>query len=92
MIFVPIIRNLTEGESEKTQFARIYVHDENLVQLVKNNLQKRDRVFLNGFLSTKPDTDENGQKKFSGHIEATNILKVDRFTEYASENFAEENI
>lgn len=85
-------RNQVEGETEKTQFIRVYVHDNNLVQLVKKNLQKRDRVFLNGFLGMKPETDENGQKKFGGHIEATNILKVDRFNEYADENPIEESV
>lgn len=79
-------RNPVDGKSEKVAFYNIFCHDPDLIDYVKNNLQKRDRVFLNGFLNSKPDIDENGKKVFSGFIEATNIMKIDRFLELSSEN------
>lgn len=87
-----MIRNAPDGESEKTEFLNIYVHDNELIKITKNNLQKRDRVFIRGFLSHKPDTDQKGQKTFSGNIEATNILKVDRFSEANNENLIEDQV
>lgn len=77
---------------EKTTFLNVYIHDQDLIKVTKNDLQRRDRVFISGILSNKADTDQNGQKKFSGHIEATNILKVDRFSETKNENVIEENV
>lgn len=69
----------------------MFVHDSNLIEELKNNFQKRDRVFINGFLGSKQETDQNGQKKYGGHIEATNILRVDRFSEANNENRIEAN-
>lgn len=80
------------SESERVQFYKVYVHDKDLVQLLKNSVQKRDRVLVNGFLGAKPETDQNGQRKYAGHVEATQILKVDRFSEAQSENTAEDEI
>lgn len=70
----------------------VYVHDRNLINYVKENLKRRDRVFLNGFLNYKPEIDQDGKKAFSGFVEATNILKIDRFSEISYENPIEENI
>lgn len=92
IIFFFALRNLPDGEAEKTSFLNIYVHDDDLIKITKENLQKRDRVFISGILSSKADTDQNGQRKYSGHIEATNILKVDRFSEAKNENIIEENV
>lgn len=64
------------------------MHDPSLVQILRN-LQWKNRVLVNG---SKPETDQNGQKKFSGHIEATQILKVDRFSEAISEKTEGENV
>lgn len=58
---------------------RVYVHEPSLVELVKNSLQRRDRVFVNGFLNYKSEMDKSGVKKRNGYIEAKNIFKVDRF-------------
>lgn len=64
----------------------VYVHDPNLIEYTKNNLKQRDRVFVNGFVNYKPQTNENGERSYSGHIEATSILKVDRFSEISQKN------
>lgn len=64
-----------------TFFFNVLVHDSDLIELLKNKLQKRDKVFINGLLNSRPEMDENGATKNSGFIEATNILKVDKFSE-----------
>lgn len=74
------------------QIYRVFVHEPELIQLLKDNLQRRDRVVVNGFMNSKPEIAENGQKKYSGHIEATHILKVDRFSEAVNEKSIEEDV
>lgn len=66
------------GDNKLLMF-RVYVHEPSLVELVKNSLQRRDRVFVNGFLNYKSEMDKSGVKKRNGYIEAKNIFKVDRF-------------
>lgn len=87
-------RNPAEGGAEtlKRELYNVYVHDRNLIDYVKNNVTRRDRVFVNGFLNYKPEIDENGAKAFSGYIEATKILKIDRFSEMSHENPIDEDI
>lgn len=74
------------------QFYRIFVHDKDLIEMIKTKLQRKDRVLVNGFLNYKVENDQNGQRKYVGHIEATHILKVDRFSKGFSEQTAEEFI
>lgn len=92
--FCCFFRNPAEGdvERQKRELYSVYVHDRTLIDYVKENLNRRDRVFVNGFLNYKPETDENGEKAYSGHIEATNILKIDRFSEMSNENPIDESI
>lgn len=88
-----ISRNPIDGvDSQKREFYDVYVHDRNLINYIKENLKRRDRVFVNGFLNHKPETDQDGKKAFSGFIEATNILKIDRFSDIAYENPIDESI
>ena len=81
-----IFRNPVDGDGEKLVFYNVYVHDRNLINYLKGNLQKNNRVFVNGFINYKPDIDQNGKKAFSGFIEATNIFKIERFSELSNEN------
>lgn len=60
--------------------------------MVKNNLERRDRVIVNGTLGYKPQVDQNGQNKFAGHIEAQQILKVDRFSEAVNDATIEKSV
>lgn len=79
-------RNPVDGENQKLTFYHIFVHDPNLINYVKENLQRKDRVFLFGSLNYKPEIDQNGEKTYGGYIEATNIFKIDRFSELSNEN------
>lgn len=93
-IYYYFSRNPAEGDavSQKRDLYNVYVHDRHLIDYVKQSLKRRDRVFLNGFLNYKPEVDQNGEKTYSGHIEATNIVKIDRFSEMSNENPIDENI
>lgn len=84
-------RNEEGAESSRTFFFNVFVHDNELIEMLKG-LQKRDKVLIRGFLNSKPENDQNGNKKHSAYIEATNILKVDRFSESISENINDESI
>lgn len=90
-VLYSFFRNEIEGgETEKVQFYRIFVHDKDLIEMLKTNIQRKDRVLVNGFLSYKAENDQNGQRKYIGHIEATHILRVDRFSQNFDEQTAEE--
>lgn len=80
------------GESQKRAFYQVFVHDPNLINYVKKNLNKRDRIFVNGFLNYKSETGQDGKRFHSGYVEATNILKIDRFPELSNENPIDESI
>lgn len=84
-------RNAAEGPIEKPTFYSVFVHNSELIKLLKNDLQRKDRVIVEGFLNSKPETDQNGVKRFAGYIEATNIFRVDRFSEAISESIQSTN-
>lgn len=82
-------RNPAEEPIEKPTFFAVFVHDKDLIKLLKSDLQRKDRVIVEGFLNSKPEADQNGVKKHAGFIEATNIFRVDRFSEAVNENVNE---
>lgn len=54
--------------------------------MLKNGIERRDRVLVEGFLNSKAETDLQGEKRHSAYIEATHLLKVDRFSHAIDEN------
>lgn len=79
--------NSSRDGTEKFDVFRVWAHDEGVINMLKNNnVQRKDRVFINGFLNYKPEVDKEGQKRRSGFVEATNILKVDRLQELPDKN------
>lgn len=90
--FFSLSRNPVDGDGQKLAFINVFVHDRNLIDYLKENLQKRDKIFVNGFLNYKPEIDQNGEKAFSGFVEATNILRIDRFSDIANQNPIDEKI
>lgn len=67
------------------------MHDKDLIEYTKSDLQKGNRVLIFGSLNSKSETNTNGQKKHCGFIEATHIHKIDRISN-ASENITDEKI
>lgn len=90
----PLSRNPDsgEGDSQKREFYNVFIHDPNLINYAKENLKRKDRVFVNGFLNYKSELDQDGKKQVNGYVEATNIFKIDRFSELSSENPVDDRI
>ncbi|XP_031626403.1 uncharacterized protein LOC116342795 [Contarinia nasturtii] len=84
------MRNYDTGEEkEKVTYFNVHVHDKNLIQILKQNIQRFNRVIVKGILNNKPDSDINGKKVSFGYIEATNILRVDRFSQPPNDSIEE---
>lgn len=67
-------RHKTVQEYENN-FHVIFVFDPNLSLVVRNNLEKNDRFYVRGFLSSI-HIDVNGNKSQSGYIVAKSIQKL----------------
>lgn len=52
--------------------------DESLLEFIKNNFKKSDRVFIDGRIEHSTKTGQDGKKIFSGYIVAKNVYKVRR--------------
>jgi single-strand DNA-binding protein len=62
-------RDKTTGERrEKTEWHRVVIFNDNLVNVTKNFLRKGSKVYLEGALQTRKWTDQSGQEKYSTEI------------------------
>ncbi len=62
-------RDKSTGErKEKTEWHRVVVFNENIVNVCEQYLKKGSNVFLEGSLQTRKWTDQSGQEKFSTEI------------------------
>lgn len=62
-------RDKSTGERrEKTEWHRVVIFNENLVNVAKNFLRKGSKVYLEGALQTRKWTDQSGQEKYSTEI------------------------
>lgn len=53
----------------------IFIFDQHLIEFVRNNIEKNDRIFVKGSLTTTY-IDINGNKSNSGYIIAQSIQKI----------------
>lgn len=58
----------TGEKKEKTEWHRIVVFNENLVNIVKNYVQKGSKLYIEGSLQTRKWTDTNGTEKYSTEV------------------------
>ena len=58
----------TGEKKEKTEWHRIVIFNEGLVNVVQKYLKKGAQVYVEGQISTTKYTDNNGQEKFSTQI------------------------
>lgn len=70
---------------EKTDFVPVFVYNENLRNIVRNQMNKLDQVRVEGNLKYKVCIDHEGRKRYKGYIEATNVAKLLSFR-LATEN------
>lgn len=64
---------------KRTSFHSIFVFDPNLREMICNNLEKSDRIYVRGSLRSYPQIDANGKKCSSGFIVAETIDKLTKF-------------
>lgn len=80
-----IIHVVTNYMNESTQeiqsnFHAIFVHDPHLCKIVRETVEKSDRIFVTGFLSGNTNTNANGKRFQSGFIVAEHIDRIERFS------------
>lgn len=79
-----IIRVVTHYMNQSKQeiqpnFYAIFVHDPDLCEIVRGTVEKKDRIFVKGYLAGNINTTADGKKVQSGFIVAKHIEKVRRF-------------
>lgn len=62
-------------QENRCNFHVIFVFDQNLREFVRNNLEKNDRIYVRGSLSST-HIDTNGNRSQSGYIVAQSIQKI----------------
>lgn len=72
-------RNENGEEENGAHFHRVFVYDEGVRDFVKN-LQRKDRVLLNGRIGHMTNTQPDGKKLYSGFIVAENVFRIARRT------------
>jgi single-strand DNA-binding protein len=58
----------TGERKEKTEWHRVVIFSEGLVNIVKNYLKKGAKVYIEGSLQTRKWTDKDGQEKYSTEV------------------------
>lgn len=69
-------RNSDGLDVDRTDFVPVFVYNETLRNIVRNQLKCLDRVRIEGVLRHKVCIDETGKKQYKGYIVATKIAKV----------------
>ena len=58
----------TGERKEKTEWHRVAIFNEGLVNVAKNYLKKGSKVYIEGALQTRKWTDKDGQEKYSTEV------------------------
>lgn len=58
----------TGERREKTEWHRVVIFNDNLVNIAKNYLRKGSKVYIEGALQTRKWTDQSGQEKYSTEV------------------------
>jgi single-strand DNA-binding protein len=58
----------TGERKEKTEWHRVAIFNEGLVNIAKNYLKKGSKVYIEGQLQTRKWTDQSGQEKYSTEV------------------------
>src|SRR4051812_5396558 len=62
-------KDKSSGErKERSEFHRIAIFSEGLVNIAKNYLKKGSKVYIEGQLQTRKWTDQSGQEKYSTEV------------------------
>lgn len=80
----------TGERKEKTEWHRISIFNENLVNVVKNYVKKGSKLYIEGQLQTRKWTDKDGVEKYSTEVVLQNFGGVIQMLDSKKENVAEE--
>lgn len=59
---------MTGERKEKTQWHKVVIFNDNLVQVIKNYVKKGSKLYIEGTLQTRKWTDKNGDDKYSTEV------------------------
>lgn len=74
--FFVLLRNVDGVDEEQTDFISVFVYDDTLRNIVRNQLKRLDRVRVEGVLKYKACIDDTGKKQYQGYILANRIAKL----------------
>lgn len=63
----------TGERRDKTEWHRVVVFNENIVNVVKNYVKRGSKLYIEGQLTTRKWTDQNGQDKYTTEIVIQNF-------------------
>tara|TARA_B100000686_G_scaffold355298_1_gene472213 strand:- start:6227 stop:6709 length:483 start_codon:yes stop_codon:yes gene_type:complete len=63
----------TNEQKERTQWHRVVVFNENLINLIEQYVKKGSKLFIEGQLETRKWTDSNGQDKYATEVVLRNF-------------------
>ena len=76
----------TNERKERTQWHRVVVFNENLINLIEQYVNKGSKLFIEGQLETRKWTDANGQDKYSTEVVLRNFKGEMTFLDNRSGN------
>ena len=76
----------TNEQKERTQWHRVVVFNENLINLIEQYVNKGSKLFIEGQLETRKWTDANGQDKYSTEVVLRNFKGEMTFLDNRSGN------
>ena len=76
----------TSEQKERTQWHRVVVFNENLINLIEQYVNKGSKLFIEGQLETRKWTDANGQDKYSTEVVLRNFKGEMTFLDNRSGN------
>lgn len=78
---IPVVTHSVNKFKPQKQpsFHSIFVFDPDLREMIRNNLEKTDRIYVRGSLRSHSQVDANGRKSSSGFVVAETIDKLTEF-------------
>ena len=76
----------TNEQKERTQWHRVVVFNENLINLIEQYVNKGSKLYIEGQLETRKWTDANGQDKYSTEVVLRNFKGEMTFLDNRSGN------
>lgn len=80
-------KDRTTGErKEKTEWHRVAVFNETLVEFLEKHARKGQRIYLEGAIETRKWTDQSGQERYSTEIVLRNFSSVLKMLDWADKD------